>query len=259
MASHLASSEVPIASGLAPQLRGLFPSEPSLAVERAVSDGLLRALDDEGIPASEVTCNRDYSRLCPEGWADAGDGSTCVQPLGNQGPCGQEVAFGGSTPLQKRRQAAKCGASFPCLGACAPDASSSCPLGWAEDVEPGVCLSPAGYSGPCVQRKSFLGMGARDRELWAKSCEVTWPCRQKLLSDLESAGPIARGAFKSDCVTDYSGPCPDRHTLKDGLCEAPADFLGRCGFTLSSQHSTAEKVAYAEVCLTPWPCRVAAA
>ena len=196
----------------------------------------------------------------------------------------------------------RCGASFPCLGsqmhvfghvlfvrairglyfmagACAPDASSSCPLGWAEDVEPGVCLSPAGYSGPCVQRKSFLGMGARDRELWAKSCEVTWlvdlflamlwavcrclwwwrPCRQKLLSDLESAGPIARGAFKSDCVTDYSGPCPDRHTLKDGLCEAPADFLGRCGFTLSSQHSTAEKVAYAEVCLTPWPCRVAAA
>lgn len=57
-------------SGLAPQLKGLFPTEPMLAVEKAVSDGLLRALDDEGIPASEVACNRDYSQLCPEGGSD---------------------------------------------------------------------------------------------------------------------------------------------------------------------------------------------
>lgn len=38
-----------------------------LAVEKAAADGLTRALGDEGIGLSEVVCNRDYAKLCPQG------------------------------------------------------------------------------------------------------------------------------------------------------------------------------------------------
>ena len=65
--SEASLSEVPIVSGLAQQLQGIFPEEPSVAVQTAVADGLLRAIGDEGIDLQEVSCNRDYSHLCPEG------------------------------------------------------------------------------------------------------------------------------------------------------------------------------------------------
>ena len=65
--SEASLSEVPIVSGLAQQLQGIFPEEPTLAVQTAVADGLLRAIGDEGIDLQEVSCNRDYSHLCPEG------------------------------------------------------------------------------------------------------------------------------------------------------------------------------------------------
>ena len=65
--SEASLSEVPIVSGLAQQLQGIFPEEPTSAVQTAVADGLLRAIGDEGIDLQEVSCNRDYSHLCPQG------------------------------------------------------------------------------------------------------------------------------------------------------------------------------------------------
>ena len=58
---------IPIASGIAQQLKEIFPGEPMMAVEKAAADGLTRALGDEGIGLSEVVCNRDYAKLCPQG------------------------------------------------------------------------------------------------------------------------------------------------------------------------------------------------
>ena len=102
-------SEVPVVSGLAQQLQGIFPEEPALVVQTAVADGLLRAIGDESVDLDEVTCNRDYSGLCPEGglfscstteldifsicvagWAEAGDGSSCMAPQNYQG-AGQQL------------------------------------------------------------------------------------------------------------------------------------------------------------------------
>ena len=58
---------MPVVSGLTAQLQNIFPDSPRLAIDKAVASGLLRALGDEGFDLQDVTCNRDYSRLCPEG------------------------------------------------------------------------------------------------------------------------------------------------------------------------------------------------
>ena len=62
-----ALSEVPVVNGLVRQLAAIFSGQPMLSIEKAVSDGLLHALDDENIDVAEIACNRDYSKLCPEG------------------------------------------------------------------------------------------------------------------------------------------------------------------------------------------------
>lgn len=246
-------SEVPIVSGLAQQLQGIFPEEPTLAVQTAVADGLLRAIGDEGIDLQEVSCNRDYSHLCPQGWADAGDGSSCMAPANYQGECGRKLEMGGLTPLQKRGQAARCGALYSCLGACTSDLSKPCPLGWRSDVNHD-CLAPVGYSGPCVGRKNFHGMKHSERELWARTCDVKWPCREAFGEASAIEKTKLQGASAADCASDYSQACPNQFVLKGSRCEAPVGFSGRCGFSLSSEYGTTEKASYAEACLTPWPC-----
>jgi len=245
-----ALSKVPVVSGLGSQLRSIFPEHPQLAIDKAIASGLIRALGDEGLDLEEVACKRDYSRLCPEGWSDAGDGNTCLAPIDFQGPCAPQLEMGGLTAQQKRQQAARCGASYGCLGACAQDASQPCPLGWHEDVNHD-CLAPVGYSGRCVGRKNFRGMKNTEKQIWANKCDVTWPCRKTLESGSSAA---ASGIFSNDCAPNYSGACPQRFSQEDRRCVAPAGFSGKCGFSLSSQYTTEEKAGYAKACLTPWPC-----
>lgn len=60
-------SRIPIASGIVQHLKEIFPGEPMMAVQKAATDGLTRALGDEGIGLSEIVCNRDYAQLCPQG------------------------------------------------------------------------------------------------------------------------------------------------------------------------------------------------
>lgn len=245
-----ALSKVPVVSGLASQLRSVFPDQPQLAVDKAIASGLVRALGDEGLDLGDVACNRDYSRLCPEGWADAGDSNACLAPLDYQGECAPQLEMGGLTAQQKRQQAARCGFSYSCIGACTQDASQPCPLGWHEDVNRD-CLAPVGYSGRCVGRKSFHGMKKSEKLLWANKCDVAWPCHKTLGGSSEGA---ASGIFNNDCAPDYSAPCPQRFSQEGRRCIAPLGFSGKCGFSLSSQYSRDEKAAYAKACLTPWSC-----
>lgn len=246
-------SDVPVVSGLAQQLQGIFPEESALVVQTAVANGLLRAIGDESVDVHEVTCNRDYSQLCPEGWAEAGDGSSCMAPQNYQGQCAGKLDMGGLTPLQKRRQAGRCGAFYACLGACTSDFAKPCPLGWRSDVNHD-CLAPVGYSGPCVGRKNFYAMRQSERELWARTCDVKWPCHKTGRDTTAIERVKLQGAFNADCAFDYSKTCPDRFVLKGSRCEAPKDFSGRCGFSMSSKYGATEKAAYADACLTPWPC-----
>jgi len=242
-----------IASGLAAELGQIFPAEPDLAVERAVVDGFAHALGDESMDVSEVICSRDYSQLCPWGWADAGDATTCKAPISYQGRCTTTMKWGGLAPQLKRQQASKCSASYPCIGQCTPDFSKPCPLAWSEDVNHD-CLAPSGYTGRCVLRKSFRGMKKSEKFSWASACDVTWPCRKALQDSREMERLRVRGIFNQDCVADYSQPCPRNHALKDKLCLAREGVPGLCGLSLSSEYDARERAAYAEACLTPWPC-----
>jgi CPW-WPC domain-containing protein len=58
-------------------------------------------------------------------------------------------------------------------GACSPDLSKNCPLGWHEDVNHD-CLAPVAYSGQCVGRKNFRDMAKSEKQLWTNKCDVAW-------------------------------------------------------------------------------------
>jgi CPW-WPC domain-containing protein len=113
----------------------------------------------EGIPIGDLLCVKDFSG-CPSGWADY-EGS-CFAPLGYDGLCPGEVAFEGS-PKEKSLLAARCGADFPCVGACSQDFSAE--FDFAE------------YSGPCVETDLSV-FSAREKAAWGKICGATWPCKK---------------------------------------------------------------------------------
>ena len=69
-------SKVPVLSGLAQNLGRIFPEEPVIAVEEAVAHGLIKALGEENLGLHDIVCDRDYSRLCPDG------GHSFIQLLG---------------------------------------------------------------------------------------------------------------------------------------------------------------------------------
>ena len=80
-------------------------------------------------------------------------------------------------------------------------------------------------------------------------------CLSWVARDMLVAFAIVSAWIEMDMrVADDFKACPDRFVLKGGFCQAPPDAPGRCGFTLSSKYNSREKAAYAEACLTPWPC-----
>lgn len=247
-------SELTVTSGLAQALIEIFPSKAEPVVKQAVADGLVKALHDESIDANEVLCVRDYTQLCPSGWTDAGDASTCQAPLDYSGKCKPKVAFGGLTSQQKRQQASNCGASFACLDACSEDASAACPQGWIQDIN-GDCLAPVGYSGRCVLRKSFSGMKPTEKKAWVQACDLSWPCRKAGLDFRDVDRTRTKGSLNGDCVMNFSQACPENFQLHGSSCIAQSEgSAGLCGLELSSNFNHAEKAAYARACRTPWPC-----
>ena len=78
------------------------------------------------------------------------------------------------------------------------------------------------------------------------------PCRDSFGETSAVETTRLQGASSADCAFDYSQKCPDQFVLKGSRCEAPKDFSGRCGFSLSSEYGATEKASYAEACLTPW-------
>lgn len=78
------------------------------------------------------------------------------------------------------------------------------------------------------------------------------PCRDAFGETSAVETTKLQGASAADCASDYSQACPSQFVLKGSRCEAPKDFSGRCGFSLSSEYGATEKASYAEACLTPW-------
>ena len=78
VASCASVGHAAVLDGLFEDLASQFHDMPSSVVEAAITNSLGKSLAFEGLPSSDVTCVRDYSAACPEGWADHGDGETCA-------------------------------------------------------------------------------------------------------------------------------------------------------------------------------------
>lgn len=250
MGTNLVSSNAPLLEGLTAELSKEFPAEPRLGVEGALQNALASAAAAEDVSFDDLSCVRDYSATCPNGWVDVGDGSTCSAAFNYKGPCPATVTYGKMTPREKQAIAHECQTLFPCVDAFVPDYAQACPAGWSE-TENQYCLSPIDYTGPCVGKKRFSRLNIAEKAFWAESCGVTWPRR---------AGAPRASAFAQanrTCGIDHDAPCPFRWTLGgDGkLCRAPTDYEGACArFADFTTYSTAQRQAFAELCKAPWPC-----
>lgn len=240
-----AEAVAPLLDGLVEELSKEYSEEPTSAVEQALANALTLSAQNEGLPVSDLSCNRDYSLPCPEGWTAMEDGD-CSAPTGYDGMCPSKMSFAKMTPKEKGVQASKCSTSFPCVGAYAQDYSQSCPEGWTNDVG-SDCFAPTSYTGPCVTRKSFVAYGESDKASWAHTCGVAWPSMKH--------ERWTASASSANCAMDYSKNCPENWTSTDGFCRAPADYSGSCVSVLpAGKYTSEQKRKIAETCNAPWPC-----
>uniref|UniRef100_A0A7R9ZZK0 CPW-WPC domain-containing protein n=1 Tax=Pyrodinium bahamense TaxID=73915 RepID=A0A7R9ZZK0_9DINO len=244
----------PILQGLLGALAKDYGDEPVAAVERALEGALRLAAEKENVALSDVVCERDYSQACPQGWADLGDGATCMAPTEYEGPCPQRTSFGGLTPAAKSATAVRCSAEFPCVDDYPQDFGQLCPVGWALDYRHD-CLAPDNYTGPCEGRKKFGTLTELEKRHWGVACGVAWPPREAAkgarLARTRGLGTV----YGVGCLVDYSGHCPRHWAWDGGLCRAPPAYAGVCAYVVDAAKFTPrQKHAFAEHCSAPWPC-----
>ena len=224
-----------------------FPNASAASLRTALSDALAQAMLAEGLPGSELQCARDYNSPCPLGWVDRANGGVCDAPVSYEGPCGSSLDFGGLAAHQKMALAHSCVVAFACGGACTPDYSEACPVGWSVGAA-GVCLAPAEYAGPCVGQKDFGQYVWADKLGFESECAVRWPCRTPWSN-------AQRPEAAETCAADFSQPCPHGWSSRGGACIAPASYAGPCAIAWSTDgYKTEEKRAMSEACDAPWPC-----
>ena len=146
-----------------------------VAAEVAPRSPFLKREIDPDLSGDRVFCDRDYSQLCPEGFANVG-GGLCA-PLGSyDGPCvGEARSLSGLPASAKERWSAQCAAAWPCKE-CTRDFSGPCPQGWLVDAAGATCSPAAGYTGPCSGPISFAGYNAEMLRYFSSQCGAFWAC-----------------------------------------------------------------------------------
>jgi CPW-WPC domain-containing protein len=198
----------------------------------------------EQLTEADSVCTRDYSKTCPEGWADLG-GSKCEAPKAYGGACATLESFQGYSPLQKAAYAEACKAPWPCFGECSEgrDYDHLCPAEWT-DIGGGICQAPSTYAGSCLKQYKFDTYTLEKKEQVAHACGFQWPCR-------------------APCVRDYSSACPAGWTelsFSPGMCQAGPTYIGECPFGANMTGTTPEqKAAFESKCSVQYPCKVSTA
>jgi len=253
--AELAAAQTwPNSAGLLNMLQQHFADEPDVSIQEALKEASTWAAANEDLPLDILGCDLDLDAACPLGWADAGDGGSCLAPQIYNGRCGNRVQFGGLLPIEKLEQAGRCGVQFPCRGRCEEDFNQMCPQGWRFDAANG-CVAPSGYDGPCVLRKRFALDAVAEKQTFGMQCAVQWPCHGNLQRTLRLGHLGIPGGFDDECISDYSLPCPRGWRLEKEHCHAPASYSGLCGMLGAMGHYTHQmKEAWAEVCSARWPC-----
>lgn len=245
---HLCS-QVSLLDGLAAELMQGFPEASAEKVDRVLAQALEAASTREQL-AQDWYCLRDYSKLCPEGWSEMEDGQTCLAPASYQGTCSTRTSFHNLDPAGKSGRAFECGTEYACIGRSPENLSMPCPADWLVDVDRS-CIAPGSYTGPCIGRKSFVGLTAEEKAWWGRKCGVTWPARKTLqdLQDLERAEDHS----SLPCRRDYTNLCPVGWLVDKDSCLAPSHYEGLCG-PRGHPSSTEQKKAIEVACAVEWPC-----
>jgi len=176
---------------------------------------------------------RDYSKKCPEGWEETGNGDFCASRT-YKGPCnsGKEKCkdeyvnsgrkktefytenisqpvyqpssnFRTYNSAQKADWARSCGVSWSGRRRLA-----NCPDGWT-DLGGGACRAPYWYWGPCAQVSGFNGYDDNAKRDWANYC--------------------VGGRWTNTVMEDITTDCPDGWTKQaDGGCCGPESYRGPC-------------------------------
>ena len=161
-----------------PHQVGGSPQVLLLHIDSLIDSELHAFTSNENFAPHELECARDYSDLCPIGWADLGDGLNCEAPpsMFQNEQC-RTIKFGGLTPLQKSSAAFACGeAKYPCLNECpVRDYSQTCPEGWSL-LHGSACRASGEYKRPCVHMYDFSDHSAKLKRRFESLCKVAWPC-----------------------------------------------------------------------------------
>lgn len=113
---------------------------------------------------------------------------------------------------------------------------TGCPLDWNHTA--GACSPPPSYAGPCraFTLAAVVGRGLAEQTAFAANCRASWPCRQHCKLDFRTC-PLA---WQSE---------------GNGLCFAPADYVGKCSpVTDFSDFSVIDKARWSATCYARWPC-----
>lgn len=224
-----------------------FPDTLPAVVENAFASAIDTIARDLGVSANDLRNDPDLSRLCPDGWADLGDGSTCLAPLSHDGPCPKFVKFGHMDPRKKTDTAKMCETDFAATDVAPSDFGSTCPAGWLVDIDYS-CVAPLSYPGPCVGRKKFRGYGAADKQRWGRACGVAW------VREGKTEKPRTKPQNKA-CTQNLTHACPAGWRCANGLCHAPPSYQGTCLRAIKMTHFDARlKKAFSSACGAPWPC-----
>jgi len=234
--------DIPLLHGLSHELAQEFPQEAEETIGQALLDALQSAAEQESVSQGDLVCIRDYASACPKEWSDAGDGETCLAPLGYEGSCPKTFAFGKS-PSEKGQNAIACETEFPCAGVLPQDYSKACPASWVKDLD-SACVAPESYSGTCVARKSFVGFTASEKKAWGEKCGVSWPARATLADRRKDAS--------NACSADYTKACPQGWLLSGSSCIATSAYEGECGMHMRATLSPSQKKAIEDACSVSW-------
>jgi len=243
-------SHAPLMEGLAQELVQDFPGESAEVVDRLLTQALEVAAAREEL-TQDWACLRDYSKLCPQGWSEMQDGHTCLAPAGYQGVCAKMTTFSNLDPTGKSGRASECGTVYPCIGRAPENFSMPCPVDWEVDVD-AKCIAPGSYAGPCIGRKSFVGLTPEEKASWGRKCGVAWPARKPLkdLQGLEKVGVHSSGP----CLKDYTNQCPVGWLAKGYSCLAPSQYTGLCGPRAHASLTQHQKKVVEVACAVEWPC-----
>lgn len=206
------------------------------AVSQVVSEANNMAARD--VVPTDGLCVRNWSRPCPDGWSLQGR-DECLSPSAYTGPCKHVQTLAGFNVQQKHKVSLSCKSPWPCADLCLNGHDYDvCPKGWQASGD-GFCESPLAASERtgCTTEYKFDEMSIQDKQELGFICGFEWKC-------------------KETCVQDYRKSCPEGWTEIGGLCLAPANYGGDCGYSINTKEMSADqKRDFAAKCAAAFPCQ----